>query len=118
MDGRGVAVLRGVPVDHYTIDQTAKAYWGIGLRVGEPVSQNHNGPLLGHVYDLVGPSRERNPSYRAYHTSADLGYHSDSCDVVALLCLQISRSGGLSKIVSTVAVYNEICAAGLIWRKN
>ena len=108
MEGRGLAVLRGVPVDRYTIDQTAKAYWGIGLRVGEPVSQNHNGHLLGHVYDLVGPSREGNPAYRAYHTSADLGYHSDSCDVVALLCLRKAKSGGLSKVVSTVAVYNEI----------
>ncbi|MDA1325897.1 MAG: TauD/TfdA family dioxygenase [Proteobacteria bacterium] len=107
MEGRGLGVLRGVPVDRYTIEQSAIAYWGIGLRVGTPVSQNRNGHLLGHVYDLVGPSRE-NPAYRAYHTSADLGYHSDSCDVVALLCLRKAKTGGLSKIVSTVAVYNEI----------
>ena len=108
MEGRGLGVLRGVPVDHYTIEQTAMAYWGIGLRIGEPVSQNKNGHLLGHVYDLVGPSRDGHPSYRAYHTSAELNYHSDSCDVVALLCLRKARTGGLSKIVSTVAVYNEI----------
>ena len=59
MEGRGIAVLRGVPV-----------------------SQNKNGHLLGHVYDLLGPSRDGHPSYRAYHTSAELNYHSDSCDVV------------------------------------
>lgn len=108
LEGRGLAVLRGVPVDRYSLEQAAKVYWGISLRIGVPVSQNHNGHLLGHVYDLVGPSRDGNPSYRAYHTSADLGYHSDSCDVVALLCLRQAKSGGLSKVVSTVAVYNEI----------
>jgi hypothetical protein len=108
MDGRGIAVLSGVPVDRYTIEQAAIAYWGIGLRIGLPVSQNRNGHLLGHVYDLVGPTRDGDPSYRAYHTSAELNYHSDSCDVVGLLCLRKARSGGQSKIVSTVAVYNEI----------
>ena len=82
MEGRGIAVLRGVPIERYTIEQSAIAYWGIGMRVGEPVSQNKNGPLLGHVYDLLGPSRDGHPSYRAYHTSAELNYHSDSCDVV------------------------------------
>lgn len=108
MEGRGIAVVRGVPVERYTIEQSAIAYWGIGLRIGEPVSQNKNGHLLGHVYDLVGPTRDGHPSYRAYHTSAELNYHSDSCDVVGLLCLRKSKSGGQSKVVSTVAVYNEI----------
>jgi hypothetical protein len=107
LNGKGVGVLRGVPVGHYDIAESAAAYWGIGLRVGTPVSQNHHGHLLGHVYDLVGPSRE-NPSYRAYHTSAHLSYHSDSCDVVALLCLNKAKRGGLSSIASTVAVYNEM----------
>jgi hypothetical protein len=108
MDGRGIAVLRGVPVERYTIEQSAIAYWGIGLRIGEPVSQNRNGHLLGHVFDLVGPTRDGHPSYRAYHTSAELNYHSDSCDVVGLLCLRKARSGGQSKVVSTVAVHNEV----------
>ena len=108
MEGRGIAVLRGVPVDRYDMAQVVRLYWGIGLRVGTPVPQNAKGHLLGHVFDLVGPDRSKAPSYRAYHTSGHLGYHSDSCDVVALLCLQKARSGGLSRVVSTVAVYNEI----------
>jgi len=58
------------------------------------------------VYDLVGPSRDDHPSYRAYHPNSELNYHSDFCDVVGLLCLRKSRSGRQSKIVSTVAVYN------------
>lgn len=108
MDGRGLAVLRGVPVERYDIAQAAIVYWGIALRIGQQVPQNHNGHLLGHVYDLVGPDRGKNTTIRAYHTSAELGYHSDSCDVVALLCLHKAKSGGFSKVVSTVGVYNEM----------
>ncbi len=107
LEGRGVALLRGVPVDRYDIAESAAAYWGLGLRIGIPVSQNHNGHLLGHVYDLVGPSREA-PSTRAYHTRAYLNYHSDSSDVVALLCLQSAKEGGLSSVASSVAIYNEM----------
>ena len=107
LDGRGVSLLRGIPVDRYDMAEAAAAYWGIGLRVGTPVSQNHNGHLLGHVYDLVGPSRDA-PSTRAYHTSAYLNYHSDSSDVVGLLCLRPAKTGGLSSVASSVAIYNEM----------
>ncbi len=108
MEGRGLAVLRGVPVERYDIAQAAKVYWGIGLRIGVQVPQNHMGHLVGHVYDLVGPDRGANTNIRAYHTSSELGYHSDSCDVVALLCLHKAKSGGLSKVVSTAGIYNEM----------
>ncbi len=108
MDGHGLAVLRGVPVGRYDIARAAAAFWGIGLRVGVPVSQNHKGHVLGHVLDLLGDSRERDPSTRAYNTSSELDYHTDSCDVVVLLCLQKAKSGGLSSVASSVAVYNEM----------
>lgn len=107
INGRGVAVLRGLQIDRYGIAGAAAAFWGVGLRLGAPVSQNHNGHLLGHVRDLVGPSRE-NPGVRAYHSSAELGYHSDSSDVLGLMCLQKAKLGGASRIVSTVALYNEM----------
>ena len=105
--GRGVVLLSGVPVHRYNIEQSAIAYWGIALRIGKAVSQNHNGHLLGHVYDLSGPTREGTSS-RSYHTRAYLNYHSDSCDVVGLLCLHPAKKGGVSSIASSVAIYNEI----------
>lgn len=108
IEGRGLALLKGVPVGRYTIDQAAKVYWGLGRRIGEQVSQNYKGHLLGHVYDLVGPDRTKEPSFRAYHTSSELGYHSDSCDVVVLLCLRQAKSGGGNKLASTVAIHNEM----------
>ena len=65
MDGRGVALLRGLPIDCLGAARTAMVYWGMGLRVGEPVSQNAKGHLLGHVADLVG-SDIKTPSNRSY----------------------------------------------------
>ena len=107
MEGRGVALLRGVPVERYDIESSAAAYWGIGLRMGRAVSQNHHGHLLGHVYDLTGPTREGSSS-RSYHTSAYINYHSDSCDIVGLLCLHPAKEGGVSSVASSVEIYNEM----------
>ncbi|MEE8517168.1 MAG: TauD/TfdA family dioxygenase, partial [Alphaproteobacteria bacterium] len=78
IDGRGIAVLRGLPVERYDIARSAAAFWGMGLRIGEPVSQNHKGHVLGHVLDLMGDSRDKDPTTRAYNTSSALDYHSDS----------------------------------------
>lgn len=108
MEGHGLALIKGLPVERYDIRRSAIAYWGIGLRVGRQVSQNFMGHLLGHVYDLVGPDRGAHPTYRAYHTSAELNFHSDSSDVVVLLCLQQAMKGGGNRLASTVAIYNEM----------
>ncbi len=99
MDGRGVALLRGLPVGRLGPARTAMAYWNTGLRIGEPVSQNAKGHLLGHVVDLVGSDIET-PSHRGYQTSATMHYHCDSCDVAALLCVRQAKSGGVTMVAS------------------
>ena len=43
-----------------------------------------------------------------YGTRARHLYHTDSCDIVGLLCLHTAKSGGQSKIASSVTVYNEM----------
>ena len=107
IDGRGFALIRGVPVERYSRLEAAIAFWGVGLYLGVPVSQNAKGHLLGHVKDLGGTSFA-NPSNRGYETHDKLPYHSDSCDVVGLLCLHPSKTGGESTIVSSVTIHNEM----------
>ena len=107
IDGRGVALLRGLPVGRLGPARTAMAYWGTGLRIGEPVSQNAKGHLLGHVVDLVGSDIET-PSHRGYQTSATMHYHCDSCDVAALLCVRQAKSGGVTMAASSLAIHNEM----------
>jgi alpha-ketoglutarate-dependent taurine dioxygenase len=45
---------------------------------------------------------------RGYETNAHLPFHTDSGDVVGLLCLRRAASGGLSSVVSAVTLHNEI----------
>jgi hypothetical protein len=48
------------------------------------------------------------PNVRLYQTHERQGYHTDSCDVVGLLCLQPAKAGGLSSLVSSVTLFNEM----------
>lgn len=106
--GIGFCLIRGVPVERYTLRQAALAFWCLGAHLGEPVSQNAKGHVLGHVRDLGFDYGK--PSARGYQTSERLPYHTDMGDVVGLLSLRTSQSGGLSSIVSSVALYNAMAA--------
>lgn len=103
--GRGFIVLRGLPVSAWPLDDLVRAYWGIGRWFGDPVPQNGRGHLLGHVIDL---RRDGGPAQRIYQTNRAQPFHSDSCDIVGLLCLRAARSGGESAIASAAAAYNRL----------
>lgn len=105
--GRGFWLLRGLPLERLTERQAAFVYWGIGLHMGTPVSQNARGHLLGHVID-EGLDYRRDSGVRGYQTRLQLPYHTDSSDVVGLLCLKGAKSGGLSSVASTTTTYNEV----------
>ncbi|NQV80822.1 MAG: TauD/TfdA family dioxygenase, partial [Alphaproteobacteria bacterium] len=106
LDGRGFVLMRGLPVDPSNVEHVARAYWGIGAHLGNARSQNARGDLLGHVIDLSRSIDD--PTARIYQTTARQNYHADSCDLVGLLCLQKSMSGGASSILSSVTIYNEM----------
>ncbi|HEU4368612.1 MAG TPA: TauD/TfdA family dioxygenase [Methylomirabilota bacterium] len=108
-DGRGFLVLRGLPVARYSDDDVGLIFWGMGRWLGRPLYQNPQGDLLGHVYDHG--RTYGNIDVRGYETNAYLPYHTDAGDMVGLLCLRRSREGGLSSIVSSVTVHNEILAS-------
>lgn len=106
--GRGFALIRGIPVERYTDEEVFLIKWGIGTHLGEKVSQNVYGDLLGHVYDHGrDPDSTRT---RGYQTSGELRFHVDRADMTSLLCLRQGRAGGRSRVVSSMAVHNEILA--------
>ena len=105
-NGRGFLLLRGLPKDRFKDDEVRAMFWGIGLHFGVPVSQNSYGDMLGDVFDegvKMGSAR-----VRGYRTNQRLMFHTDRCDIVGLLCMRPARSGGLSSLVSSTRVYNEI----------
>ena len=104
--GWGLYLLRGIPVERYTKDDLRFIYWGLGLHLGTAVSQSKRGDVLGDVRDL-GTGLD-GPKFRGYTSAGELTYHADAADVTGLFCLQPAKVGGLSRIVSTSAVHNEV----------
>ncbi len=107
LEGRGFVLLRGFEVERYARKAQAIAFMGLGCHLGVPRSQNAKGHLLGHVKDLGLDVSD--PNVRYYQTHRKLEYHTDSCDIVGLLCLQTAKSGGESFIASSMTLYNEVC---------
>ncbi len=107
LEGRGFTLLRGLDVDQYHIEENAIIYAGIGSHFGHTLPQNAKGHVIGHIKD-VGLDH-KDPNVRIYQTNVRQTYHTDSCDLVFLLCLKTAKSGGLSSIVSSVTIFNEMC---------
>ena len=104
--GRGFLLVKGLPRERFSDDEVRAMFWGIGLYLGAPVSQNSYGEMLGDVYDegvRMGTGR-----VRGYRTNQRLMFHTDRCDMVGLLCVRQAREGGLSGLVSSTRVWNEI----------
>jgi hypothetical protein len=110
LEGRGFIMVRGFPVERYLAGNdlagAAIAYLGLGRHFGTLRSSNGKGHLLGHVRDLGMDIKDGNT--RFYQTNRRLEYHTDSVDIVGLLCVHTAKSGGESFIISSMTVYNEI----------
>lgn len=106
LKGHGFEVLKGLPIDKFSKTKTAAIFCGIGAHLGSARSQNASGHILGHVRDTGASSKDVNT--RIYQTAERQTFHTDSADVVGLLCLQNAREGGDSLLVSAVTIYNEM----------
>ena len=103
-NGRGFQLIKGVPVRDWTMGQCEIFFWAFGKYLGIPGAQDMEGSLLGHVTD-VG---ETNKVERPYRKRVDIAYHCDGADIVGLLCVHPAKSGGQSRIISAVSVYNTL----------
>ena len=107
-NGRGFLLIRGIPRQRYSAEDCELLYWGIGVHLGTPVSQNARGHLLGHVRDEGRVQAD--PNARAYQTKQRMDFHTDllPVDVLGLFCVRRARSGGESRIVSALTVHNVL----------
>ena len=107
-DGRGFTLLRGLPVEKYDEPALYRLYWGIAVHLGDMISQNAKGDLIGRVEDIGIDIHA--PNARGYTTSAALHPHNDSSDIVGLLCVRQAKEGGQNMIASAMKIYNEVLA--------
>jgi hypothetical protein len=116
-NGLGAIRLRGLPVERYSDDDIRRIFWGLGRHLGTPLYQNARGEIMGEVRDEAKlsaktyietePGRIVSSRARARSTGP-LRWHTDRCDVIALLCVRNAKSGGISKLTSIVTIFNEI----------
>jgi Taurine catabolism dioxygenase TauD, TfdA family len=106
LNGIGFEVIRGLPVAAYSQEFAATIFCGVGAHLGSARSQNAMGHILGHVRDVGANAKD--PNTRIYQTAERQTFHTDSSDVVGLLCIREAREGGKSLLVSTTTIYNEM----------
>jgi hypothetical protein len=107
IDGRGVVLIRGLPLDGYDKQRAATVYWGVGMHLGRPWPQNAKGHLLGDVTDQ-GRALD-DPHGRGNEIGAvAFPFHSDGSDLVGLFCLDPGAGGGESLVANAVTIHNEL----------
>ena len=99
--GPGLVILRGFPVDKYDPERMQSVYWGIGTHFGRGCSQSADGDYLGHVTNVEKASR-------GYTTNRELNLHTDSAEIVGLLCVRNAKEGGLSIYASSLKIHEII----------
>jgi hypothetical protein len=58
-EGRGIVIIRGIPVDGFSVDDVSAIFWAIGCHFGRGVSQSARGDLLGLVRDETPPGSRK-----------------------------------------------------------
>ena len=105
--GRGVALLRGLPVERWSEAEAHILFWGLGTHLGTGVTQNAAAELIAGVYDR---GQAYQGDVRAYQVNAELSMHCDNSDLVGLFCLRQAAAGGETLLTSALSVYNRILA--------
>lgn len=102
-EGRGVILLSGLDPQRYSPEALERIYWGLGMHLGTPAVQSRTGDKLGRV-----EQDDSDPVSRGYRSSAELSMHTDSYEIVGLMCIRKAASGGQSALVSSLSIHNEI----------
>ena len=108
LTGIGFELVRGLPIKAYSTEFAATIFCGIGAHLGSARSQNAAGHILGHVRDIGADAND--PNSRIYQTNARQSFHTDSADVVGLICIRKAKEGGTSLLVSAEAIFNQMQA--------
>ena len=103
MNGRGLVIVKGVTPQRFSEEEFERIYWGFGTHLGVGAVQSGNGDRLGYVQN-----REDDVVKRGYRSLRELHMHTDSYEIVGLMSVRKAKSGGLSGLVSSLSIHNEI----------
>ena len=97
--GKGIALIRGIPVELYELDDLKRIYYGLAHYFGTPVIQNGSSGMMREI---------RNTGNVRVESTRKLNWHNDRADTVSLLCIRKAAKGGQSRVVSATSIYNMI----------
>ena len=105
MLGGGLVILEGLPRRELTEDQFGFLNWVIGLHIGVPRPQGKSSQYLAKVQDIG--TNYRAASGRGFSSNEKLTFHTDGADISTLGCFNTAKSGGMSMITSSTAVWRQ-----------
>jgi hypothetical protein len=115
--GRGVSLIRGVPIEGLALPELEKLFWGLSCHIGHPEPQDGGGRRLHHVRaeqafasKAAADAAFQASNLRGYQTNIELQFHGDGSDVLFFLCRRAGRSGGLSRVASAATAFNAVLA--------
>ena len=103
MNGRGILIVSGVTPARFSEEEFERIYWGFGTHLGIGAVQSGNGDRLGYVQN-----RPDDEVKRGYRSLRELHMHTDSYEIVGLMCVRRAKSGGLSGLAPSLSIHNEI----------
>jgi hypothetical protein len=103
LHGRGCLILGGLAAERYGEEELRRIYWGLGTHLGTAAVQSVHGDRLGRV-----ETADEDPTKRGYRSLQELNMHSDSYEIVGLMSVRAAKAGGISGLVSSLALHNEM----------
>jgi len=107
--GIGFAILDGLDIDDFSIEEIKSIYWILGQLLSNPVATKWDGTML---YDVTDTGQEYSYGVRGAATNVELTYHNDNSygiavpDYVSLMCLRAAQTGGLTSLCSLHTAHN------------
>lgn len=107
--GRGLAVLRGMPVDEVggieALPLIERMYWGLLVHLGTGITKNSDASLIHYVTDgAIHP----NQGTRGVGLPVRSPLHVDLTDAASLLCIQQASDSPPSWLASSSTVHNVL----------
>lgn len=115
-NGVKFAVVERLPVKEFSVEISKSIYWMLSSMISRPVAQKLDGTM---IYDVIDTGAKPLPGsgVRPDKTNVDLQFHNDNAynavmpEVVGLLCIRKSASGGTSKVMSFTTAHNALLQA-------
>ncbi len=101
LHGYGAIIIAGLPMERLSLEDYTRIHWGLGTHLGTGAVQSGKGDRIGYVRNEPG-------STRGYTTDMELRPHTDFHEIMSLAAFSCAESGGVSGLVSGLAIHNRI----------